>query len=71
MPLVKIDLIKGVRTPQEIKRLADVVQQVMLKHFNAPPRDRYQVPSTYPETATAKPPLYQSTKLGLSGYNPA
>lgn len=43
MPLVKIDLIKGVRTPQEIKKLADVVQQVMLDHFNAPKRDRYQV----------------------------
>lgn len=46
MPLVKIDMIKGVRTPQEIKKLADVVQKVMLEHFNAPPRDRYQVPST-------------------------
>lgn len=43
MPLVKIDLIKGVRNPQEIKKLADVVQQVMLDHFNAPKRDRYQV----------------------------
>ena len=43
MPLVKIDMIKGVRTPEEIKRFADVVQEVMLDKFNAPPRDRYQV----------------------------
>ncbi|KUJ23068.1 Tautomerase/MIF [Mollisia scopiformis] len=43
MPLVKIDIIKGIRTPQEIKKLADVIQQVMLEKFNAPPRDRYQI----------------------------
>ena len=41
MPLVKIDLIKGVRSPEEIKKVADVVQDVMLSTFNAPPRDRY------------------------------
>jgi len=41
MPLVKIDIIKGVRSPQEIKKLADVIQQVMLDKFNAPPKDRY------------------------------
>ncbi|CZR51977.1 related tautomerase yrdN [Phialocephala subalpina] len=43
MPLVKIDIIKGVRSPEEIKNLADVVQEVMLQKFNAPPRDRYQI----------------------------
>lgn len=26
MPLVKIDIIKGARTPEEIKKLADVIQ---------------------------------------------
>ena len=41
MPLVKIDMIKGVRSPEEIKKLADIVQEVMLQKFNAPPRDRY------------------------------
>lgn len=40
MPLVKIDMIKKVRTADEIKKLADVVQEVMLEKFNAPPRDR-------------------------------
>ncbi|THZ74084.1 hypothetical protein D6C85_03686 [Aureobasidium pullulans] len=43
MPLVKIDMIRGVRTPEEIKKLADVVQEVMLDKFAAPARDRYQV----------------------------
>ncbi|OJJ76729.1 hypothetical protein ASPBRDRAFT_192842 [Aspergillus brasiliensis CBS 101740] len=43
MPLVKIDLFKGVRSPEDIKKLADTVQQVMLDHFNAPPKDRYQI----------------------------
>ncbi|TVY27544.1 putative tautomerase YrdN [Lachnellula hyalina] len=43
MPLVKIDMIKNVRTPAEIKKLADIVQEVMLEKFNAPPRDRYQI----------------------------
>jgi len=43
MPLVKIDMIRGVRTPEEIKKLADVVQEIMLDKFAAPPRDRYQV----------------------------
>lgn len=43
MPLVKIDMIRGVRTPEEIKKLADVVQEIMLDKFAAPARDRYQV----------------------------
>ncbi|PQE33725.1 4-oxalocrotonate tautomerase protein [Rutstroemia sp. NJR-2017a WRK4] len=40
MPLVKIDIIRNVRTPEEIKKLADVVQEVMLGKFNAPAKDR-------------------------------
>jgi hypothetical protein len=43
MPLVRIDIVKGVRSPDQVKKLADVVQRVLLDHFNAPPRDRYQV----------------------------
>ncbi|KAF2143008.1 uncharacterized protein K452DRAFT_248712 [Aplosporella prunicola CBS 121167] len=43
MPLVKIDMIKGVRTPEEIKKLADIVQEIMLDKFSAPARDRYQI----------------------------
>ncbi|KAL3250586.1 hypothetical protein ABHI18_011106 [Aspergillus niger] len=43
MPLVRIDVIRDGWSPNELKNLADVVQQVMQTHFNAPARDRYQV----------------------------
>ena len=42
MPLVRIDIQKG-RTPEELHRLADTVQEVMLDVFAAPPGDRYQI----------------------------
>ncbi len=47
MPLVRIDVQAG-RTPAELRRLADVVQEVMLDVFAAPPRDRYQVITEHP-----------------------
>ncbi|SES70418.1 tautomerase family protein [Geodermatophilus poikilotrophus] len=43
MPLVRIDVTEGRRTPEELRRLADAVQEVVLDVFAAPPRDRYQV----------------------------
>lgn len=57
MPLVKIDMIKGVRTPEEIKKLADVVQEIMLDKFAAPPRDRYQVISSHLIPSPLRPSL--------------
>jgi phenylpyruvate tautomerase PptA (4-oxalocrotonate tautomerase family) len=42
MPLVRIDVQEG-RTPEELRKLADTVQDVMLDVFAAPPRDRYQI----------------------------
>jgi phenylpyruvate tautomerase PptA (4-oxalocrotonate tautomerase family) len=42
VPLVRIDLVRG-RSPQDVRRLADTVQEVMLDVFAAPPGDRYQV----------------------------
>ena len=42
MPLVRIDLVRG-RSAEQVRALADVVQEVMLDVFAAPPRDRYQV----------------------------
>ena len=42
MPLVRIDVQEG-RTPEHLRRLADVVQEVMLEVFEAPDRDRYQI----------------------------
>lgn len=43
MPLVHIHLIRDVRSPTEMRKVADIIQEVMLDKFNAPPRDRYQV----------------------------
>lgn len=42
MPLVRIDVVEG-RSEEELRELADVVQEVMLDVFAAPDRDRYQV----------------------------
>ena len=42
MPLVRIDVQAG-RTPAQLRRLADTVQDVMLDVFAAPPGDRYQI----------------------------
>jgi phenylpyruvate tautomerase PptA (4-oxalocrotonate tautomerase family) len=42
MPLVRIDLIEG-RTDDEVKQLADAVQDVIIDAFAAPERDRYQI----------------------------
>jgi phenylpyruvate tautomerase PptA (4-oxalocrotonate tautomerase family) len=47
MPLVRIDVQTG-RTPAQLRRLADVVQEVMLDVFAAPPRDRYQIITEHP-----------------------
>jgi phenylpyruvate tautomerase PptA (4-oxalocrotonate tautomerase family) len=47
MPLVRIDLLEG-RTAEEVRRIADVVQEVMLDVFAAPPRDRYQIITEHP-----------------------
>jgi phenylpyruvate tautomerase PptA (4-oxalocrotonate tautomerase family) len=48
MPLVRIDLQQG-RTPAELRKLADTIQDVMLDVFGAPPRDRYQIITEHPK----------------------
>ncbi|MCX6406875.1 MAG: tautomerase family protein [Propionibacteriales bacterium] len=47
MPLVHLHLVEGRRTPDEVRRLADVVQQTLLDVFAAPERDRYQLISEH------------------------
>lgn len=47
MPLVRIDVQAG-RTATELRHLADVVHEVMLDVFAAPPGDRYQVITEHP-----------------------
>jgi phenylpyruvate tautomerase PptA (4-oxalocrotonate tautomerase family) len=43
VPLVRIDVVEGRRTPEQLRLLADTVQDAILDLFAAPPRDRYQV----------------------------
>ena len=43
MPLIRIDVVEGRRSPEELRLLADTVQEVVLDVFAAPPGDRYQV----------------------------
>ncbi|MBA3530135.1 MAG: tautomerase family protein [Propionibacteriaceae bacterium] len=47
MPLVRIDVQQG-RTADELQKLADIVQEVMLDVFAAPARDRYQIITEHP-----------------------
>jgi phenylpyruvate tautomerase PptA (4-oxalocrotonate tautomerase family) len=42
MPLVRIDVVEG-RSAEELRELADAVQEAMLNVFAVPDRDRYQV----------------------------
>ena len=47
MPLVRIDVQQG-RTSEELRLIADTVQDVMVDVFAAPPRDRYQIITEHP-----------------------
>ncbi|MDT2005456.1 tautomerase family protein [Rhodococcus opacus] len=47
MPLVHIHVIENRRTPEQLRHVADVVQDVMLENFAAPDRDRYQLISEH------------------------
>jgi len=60
MPLVRIDVLQG-RTPEELRKLADSVQNVMLEVFAAPPRDRYQIISEHDKGHI----IAEDTGLGL------
>jgi phenylpyruvate tautomerase PptA (4-oxalocrotonate tautomerase family) len=43
VPLVRIDVVEGRRSPAQLRLLADTVQDVVLDVFAAPPGDRYQI----------------------------
>ena len=60
MPLVRIDVQEG-RTPDELRKLADTIQDVMLSVFAAPPRDRYQIITEHPKGHI----IAEDTDLGL------
>ena len=54
MPFVRIDAVEGRRAPEQLRLLADPVQEVLLDVVDAPPRNRYQV--------IAEPPPGQLTR---------
>lgn len=60
MPLVRITQ-HNVRSAAETRRLADIVQEVMLELFNAPPGDRYQILETLPTGSI----IAEDTGLGI------
>lgn len=60
MPLVRITQ-QDVRTPEQSRHMADIVQGVMLELFAAPPGDRYQILETLPVGSV----LVEDTGLGL------
>ena len=64
MPLVRIDVEEG-RSPEQLRRLADVVQEVMLEVFDAPDRDRYQIITVHPVGQI----IAEDTNLGFERTN--
>jgi hypothetical protein len=42
MPLLCFDLIQG-RSERQVRRILDVTHEVLVKSFNVPERDRYQI----------------------------
>ena len=48
MPLIHIHVIEGRRNADEMRRVCDVIQEIMLRHFAAPEEDRYQLVTAHP-----------------------
>lgn len=47
MPLVRIDLIAGTE-PEQVRRIADAVQDALVSTFGIPERDRFQIITEHP-----------------------
>lgn len=69
MPLVQIHVLRSAkRGASDLRLLADTVQEVLLSHFNAPSRDRYQIITQHDDGElicedTGLPDLPRSNKL--------
>jgi phenylpyruvate tautomerase PptA (4-oxalocrotonate tautomerase family) len=48
MPLIRIDAVEG-RTPSQVTTLLDAVHRAVVKAFQVPARDRYQVYQAHPQ----------------------
>ncbi|MCQ4118746.1 tautomerase family protein [Rhodococcus tibetensis] len=60
MPLIRLDVIEG-RSAAEITTLLDAVHDAVVKAFEVPDRDRYQVVSSHP----AQEMVVHDTGLGI------
>ncbi len=60
MPLLRFDLVEG-RNEQELKKLLDTAHETMVKAFDVPERDRYQIVHQHPEHEM----IIQDTGLGF------
>lgn len=47
MPLMRFDLVEG-RSPEELKKLLDAAHRAMVRAFEVPERDRYQIVQEHP-----------------------
>ncbi len=47
MPLMRFDIIEG-RSPDEVKQLLDAAHRAMVRAFDVPERDRYQIVQEHP-----------------------
>ncbi len=61
MPLIRIDVVDGRRTPEQITHLLDTLHAEMVAAFGVPQRDRYQIVHEHPRHAL----VVQDTGLGI------
>ena len=64
MPLLRFDVIAG-RNEQELKQLLDTVHQAMVKTFEVPETDRYQIVNQHKENEM----IIEDTGLGFTRTN--
>lgn len=64
MPLLRFDLIEG-RDKDSLKKLLDVVHNVVVEAFDVPVRDRYQIVHEHP----ARHIIIEDTGLGFNRTN--
>ena len=50
MPLMHFHIVKGARTPDELRSLLNAAHDAMLEAFSVPARDRYQIVSEHEPT---------------------
>lgn len=61
MPLIKFDLVVG-RSPEQLQTLLDAAHDAMMRAFNVPERDRYQIVHQHP----ANEMMIEDTGLGFT-----